>query len=397
MASNSIQRGLITEDHLNYCATDKQKAYVQAVLEHGSMHKAAKALDVNYTAVAGSVGIVKRRAELRGYSPDHDLTHPLPATQVLRGVSTLYTKNGVSAQWVKTKTDHEELNRQIIEGIRDALEEYKGKSDEVPHLGFSTDECLASYVMGDAHFGMLAHQDETLIDDFDSEIAYRCMQGAINYLVDSAPPSKEALFVNVGDALHVDNRQNRTPGHGHSLDADSRYYRIIKVFVWSMIHAINRMLEKHEHVTVINAAGNHDPDSTHWIQLSLSMYFDNQPRVTVKVDPASYHFYRFQNCLIGVTHGDGAKQDDLPLIMASIRSQDWGETRHRYWFTGHIHHRVAKEFNGCKVESFNTLAPSDAWHSKSGYFATREMQCLVIHKEHGIVARNICPVGLAHQ
>ena len=397
MAANSIQQGLVTEAHLEFCETEKQAEVINTLLKCGSMRKAAEELNCAFSNVQAMCTRIVRRAEQRGYSPKHDLTHTIPATQVLRGVSTLYTKNGVSAQWVKTRTDNEALAKEIIEGIKDALEEYNGKSKNVQHLGFSTDETMACYVMGDAHFGMLAHEEETKVADFDSEIAYRVMQGAIQYLVDSAPPSKECVFVNVGDALHVDNRTNKTPAHSNPLDADSRYYRIIKVFVWAMIHAIEKMLEKHEQVTVINAAGNHDPDSTHWIQLALSMYFSNQERVDVRVDPASYHYYRFGSTLIGITHGDGAKHEELPLIMAGMKSEDWGQTKHRYWFTGHIHHKVVKEFNGCKVESFNTLAPSDAWHSKSGYFAAREMQCLVLHKDHGIVARNICPVGLAHQ
>lgn len=397
MAIPTVHAGALTEEHLQFCANERQVEVVQAVLKYKSMRKASEHLNVSFSSVHAMINRIQRRAEQRGYSPQHDMTHVLPETQVLRGMSTLYTKKGIAAQWVKTKTDEEEMRRVVLDGIKDALQEFQGFGGKVEHVGFTVDDTMAAYVMGDAHFGMLAHKEETQIDDFDSEIAYRVMQGAINYLVDASPPSREALFVNVGDALHIDNRSNKTPGHGNPLDADARYYRIIKVFVWAMIHAIRRMLEKHEMVTVINAAGNHDQDSTHWIQIALSMYFSEEPRVTVMVDPASYHYYRFGNSLIGVTHGDGAKQEELPLIMAGTRPEDWGQTRHRYWFTGHIHHKVVKEFNGVKVESFNTLAPSDAWHAKSGYFAAREMQALVIHKDHGIVARNICPVGLAHQ
>jgi hypothetical protein len=250
--------------------------------------------------------------------------------------------------------------------------------------------------MGDPHFGMLAHKDETKVDDFDSEIAYRIMQGAVDYLVQAAPASKEALFVNVGDALHTDDSTNRTRRSGAQLDVDSRYYRIIKVFVWSMIHAIERLLKKHEKITVINAAGNHDPDSMQWIQLSLSLYFDNNPRVDVVMDPGHYQKYTFGDVLLGVTHGDGAKMEELPSIMAHLWAEEWGQSKHRHWLTGHIHHKVVKEFTGCKVESFNSMAPSDAWHARSGYYAAREMHSLIFHKQHGLVARNICPVGLAH-
>lgn len=382
---------------LEFCNTERQREIVQTVIDKGTFRAAAKHLNVSNGTIGNQIQKIKRFAENRGYSPDHDLTHILPKTLSLKGTSTLYHKEkGQILQWVKTRADEEAQARIVLEGIKDAFEEFKGKAERVHHIGFDPVRGLTAYVMGDAHFGMLAHKDETQIDDFDSEIAYRIMQGAVDYLVHSSPPTENALFVNVGDALHIDNRSNRTPSHGHPLDADARYYRIIKVFVWAMIHAITRMLEKHERLTVINAAGNHDPDSTHWIQLALSLYFHDEPRVDIVVDPSHYHFYRYENVLLGVTHGDGAKMEELPQIMAHLKAQDWGQTIHRHWITGHIHHKTVKEFNGCKVESFNTLAPSDAWHAKSGYFAAREMHAMVFNPEHGLVARNICPVGLAH-
>lgn len=382
---------------LEFCKSDLQRRTIEAVLEYGNQRAAAKALDLSHGTVSGHVARVKRQAEHRGYSPEYDLTHVIPENLTLRGTSTLYhAEKGKILQWVKTRADEEEQAKQILEGIKDAFQEFKGSAEPINPIQLDHVNGLTAYVMGDAHFGMLAHAEETQIDDFDSEIAYRVMQGAVDYLVHSAPPTENALFVNVGDALHTDNSSNKTRGHGHALDVDVRYYRIIKVFVWAMIHGIRRMLEKHERVTVINAAGNHDPDSTHWIQLALSMYFDNEDRVDIIVDPAAYHFYRFENVLLGVTHGDGAKMEDLPQIMAHLRAEEWGQTKHRHWLTGHIHHKTVKEFNGCKVESFNTLAPSDAWHAKSGYFAAREMHSLIFNPEHGLVARNICPVGLAH-
>jgi len=377
---------------LEFCNSEEQHATVQAVIDTGSYKRAAKALDKSTGTISNTIARVRRNAEKRGYSPEHDLTHIIPESLSLKGTSTLYHKEkGMMMQWVKTQADKEAQARIIIEGIKDALQEYRGTSEPVQHMGLIQEDCLHTMVMGDAHFGSLAHQDETKIADFDSEIAYRVMQGAVDYLTQAAPPTK-----NVGDALHTDNRSNKTVGHGHALDVDSRYYRIIKVFVWSMIHAVRRMLEKHEKVTVFNAAGNHDPDSTHWIQLSLALYFENEPRVDVIQDPGHYQMYRFNDVMLGITHGDGAKMEELPNIMAHLWASDWGQTRHRHWITGHIHHRTVKEFTGCKVESFNTLAPSDAWHAKSGYFAAREMHSLIFHKEHGLVARNICPVGLAH-
>ncbi|MGG4646026.1 hypothetical protein [Pseudomonas aeruginosa] len=78
----------------------------------------------------------------------------------------------------------------------------------------------------------------------------------------------------------------------------------------------------------------------------------------------------------------------LPGVMATDRAKDWGETIHRYWYTGHIHHESKKEFPGCVVESFNTLAPADSYAHSGGYRARQNMKCVVLHKEHGEVARH---------
>lgn len=382
---------------VKFCQNEGQREKIEGVIKHGSIRKAAEAMDFSFSAIQECVARVKKYAEQRGYSPEHDLTHVLPETLKLKGTSTLYHKEkGMMMQWVKTRADEEAQAKEILEGIKDALEEYRGQSEPVHHIGYSVDEVCAVYGMGDAHFGMLADSAETKNADFDSEIAYRITQGAINYLVDAAPATKEAVFINVGDAIHTDDSTNRTRRSGAQLDVDGRYYRMTKVFVWAMIHAIHRMLEKHEHLTMINASGNHDGDTTNWIQLALALYFENNPRVTIVQDPSPYHFYSFGKVLLGVVHGDGAKMEDLPQIMAHLRPQDWGNSVHRRWITGHIHHKTVKEFNGCTVESLNTLAPSDYWHARSGYFASREMQCMIFHEEHGLVARNICPVGLAH-
>lgn len=381
---------------LDYCRTDKQRQIIQAVIDHGSVRKAASALGLDYGYSKKVVRNIKSKAAKAGYAPSYDMTKPAPEGYKIKGTSTLYHPNkGIVAQWVKTQADPEQIREQVLDAIVDSFESFKGQSREIIPPSECVDDFMTAYVMGDPHFGMLAHKEETENDDFDSTIARQVMDSAMYQLVGAAKPTKQAVLVNVGDALHVDDSTNKTKGRGNNLDADARYYRIIRVFCEAMIQAIYLMLEKHDKVVVINQSGNHDIDSTHWIQLALNYYFTNDDRVEVRVNPSSYNWVRWENVLIGITHGDGAKMGDLPLIMASNKRQDWGETDHHYWWTGHIHHKQVVEFNGCKVESFNTMAPSDAWHARSGYFAAREMHSLTIHKKHGVIGRSICPVGLA--
>jgi len=98
--------------------------------------------------------------------------------------------------------------------------------------------------------------------------------------------------------------------------------------------------------------------------------------------------------LIGSTHGDMAKPDKLPQIMAADKPKEWGSTKHRYWYTGHIHTRNVIESAGCTWESFRTLAAKDAWHSGMGYRSGRDMCCILLHKDFGEVGRNTASLDL---
>jgi hypothetical protein len=114
--------------------------------------------------------------------------------------------------------------------------------------------------------------------------------------------------------------------------------------------------------------------------------------VTIPVEPAKRHYHRFGRVLIGTTHGDGAKIEGLPALMAAEAPDMWGATRHRYFYLGHFHHCSRKDFPGCTVETFRTLAGRDAWHAGQGYLSPRDMQRITIHVEYGEVSREVANV-----
>jgi len=85
-------------------ATKAEYRYLKAVEEVGTLRGAARKLLCAFSTVQDAVERVKRKAAAAGYSPEHDLTHPVPAPYTIKGTSTLYNEDGkVSAQWVKTK------------------------------------------------------------------------------------------------------------------------------------------------------------------------------------------------------------------------------------------------------------------------------------------------------
>lgn len=380
-----------TEDlePLKQWATPRQREYIDAVLKHGSQSKAARELGVSREALRDSLRCAKKRAARHGWSPEHDYTRTVPEGFRLRGVSTLYDGAGnVAAQWVKSAKDHEHRLEQLADAVQSLAEPFRGLAKPAKPPKLANEDLLCIYPMGDPHFGMYSWADETGTD-FDVEIAERNLFAAVDQLVALAPPAKQGLLLNLGDFFHTDSSSNQTARSGNPLDVDSRWSRVLSVGVRTMRRCIDRALQKHESVRVINEIGNHDDHSAVFLSLCLQQFYDREPRVQIDTSPQRFHWLRFGRSLIGVTHGDSAKYNDLPGIMAADRAKDWGETRYRYWYTGHVHHESVKEFHGCTVETFRTLAGRDAWHHGAGYRADRDMRCDVIHARRGKVQRFI--------
>lgn len=319
--------------------------------------------------------------------PDSGALRPIPDGYMAKGVSTLVGPDGsIKAQWIKTTRDMErqrELQLAAIEAMAAELPRVAPRKAR----GVFRDDLLTVYPLGDPHFGMLSWPDETG-EDWNLDIARQVHCDAMAALVQAAPASETALVINLGDALHFDSMEAKTPRSGHMLDADGRYAKIIDVAITTMRQCIESALSKHKRVHVICVPGNHDETGGLWLARLLAIAYEREPRVTVDTSPGVFAYYRFGKVLLGVHHGHTCKPDKLPGVMAADRAQDWGETTHRHWLTGHVHHESRKEYAGVTVESFGTLAAKDAYAANGGWRSGRSMQAIVYHAEHGEVARS---------
>ncbi len=361
--------------------TPRQQEILEAVQKHGSHRKAAKALGINKSNVTRGMRLIAAKEPAL-----HQKGAPIGYG--LRGVSTLLGADGeVKQTWVKTARDAIDPAL-FLETFKAALESEPLKPAvraRAPREILA--DLLVVYPMGDPHLGMLAWARETG-ENFDLAIAERHLVGAVDKLVGLAPAAETALIINLGDFFHADNFEARTARSGHALDVDTRWPRLLQIGITTMVRCIDRALEKHKKVRVINEIGNHDDHSAIMLSICLSHHYRNEPRVDIDTSPAPFHWHRFGANLIGVTHGHNVKLAQLPGIMAVDRAQDWGETAFRYFYTGHVHHESAKEFPGCLVETFGTLAAKDAWTNAHGYRARRKMVMDVVHKNKGRICRH---------
>jgi hypothetical protein len=321
--------------------------------------------------------------------PERDPFEPMPGAVVSRRSSLLDAEGNVIQRWEIEKQEDRE-RRDLWETMAKALAEDLPVARLIePPPAIDTENLLTVYPIGDHHLGMLSWKHETG-SSYDIEIGEALLVGAVDYLVGCANPSP-ALLIVLGDFLHYDSFDTVTPTSRNLLDADGRYPKVVSAAIRVLRYAIEAMAAHHSRVHVIVEIGNHDPSSTIFMQLALQHIYEANDRITVDISPSHFHYYEFGKVLLGVHHGHGkvAKPADLPGIMAEDRSEAWGRTRYRYWWTGHVHHDARREYGRTLVESVRILPPADAYAHNEGYRAGRDLKAIVYHREFGEVGRAI--------
>lgn len=313
-------------------------------------------------------------------------TYELPPGHVVKGESALLDADGrILNRWVKTREG--EISPQAwVDTIREAFATYEAPRAVIAAPKASED-IATIFPIADSHFGLYAYGPETG-EDFDLTIADKLNRETFASLVDATPNSGTAVIVGLGDLLHADDPSNRTAKSGHALDVDTRHSKVRQTALLFLIFCVEKAKERHAKVIIRILPGNHDEVTAGAISLALWAWFREDDRVEVDIDPSRFWWWRFGSNLLGATHGDMAKMKDLPMIMAATRPEDWGATKYRYCLTGHIHTQTAVEVGGVVVESFQSTASRDAWHSAMGYRAGRSMQAIVLHSERGEIARH---------
>ncbi|MCR9215311.1 MAG: oxidoreductase [Proteobacteria bacterium] len=376
------------DENLEQYATPRQWELITAAIKHGSDRKAGKALGVNKGAFNRARAAVAVKAARYGYAPDHDLLHPTAPGFKVRGSSTLYdmTSGEAKLQWLKTDIDkeaQEEAFRAALVGFKDeipATTAITGPLQTLSHL-------LTLYPVGDHHFGMLAWGEETGGEDYDLKRGEELLCGAMDHLVRTSPASQQAAIAILGDFMHYDGMMPVTPTHGHLLDADSRFPKMVRAAIKCLRYLIARALEKHEHVRLIIEIGNHDLSSAVFMMECFEALYENEPRVEVDNSPRNIHCMQFGKNMLGTHHGHKIKVDALAQFFANDFKEIWGGTTYRYFHTCHDHHDRVKEVVGGVVEGHRILAPADA-HSAQNYRSLQSMKAIVYHAEYGEVARH---------
>lgn len=370
-------------------ATPRQIEFIDAIEQYGSERKAASALGVSHGTISNALASLKKRAARSGYSPEHNMTRTVPDGYMVKGVSTYYDEDGKPrGQWVKSSVDADRQEAIMREAFAAMAKELPRVKPMARPAKTKADLCNV-YTLTDCHLGMLASAKETLDANWDIKIAERTLVSAFLHMVNSAPAAKTGLIAQLGDFLHSDGMLPVTPTHGHILDQDGRFSKIVAAALRVLRRIVDFALEKHEQVVVLMAEGNHDLASSIWLRAMFKALYENEPRVKVIDSEFPYYVHQHGDTLIAFHHGHMKRNDALPLFFASQFPKVWGATTKRYAHTGHRHHVEEKEHSGMTVIQHPTIAARDAYAARGGWLSERAAVAITYHARFGQVARTI--------
>ena len=360
---------------------DQLQAALDAITKYGSPYLASKEVPVDPSTLRDR----KNLAERKGLKPSKDIT-PYQAGDS----SVMYGPNGeIKLQWIKRKGGESEL-KQALHDIFHSFKEKLPRVKPTPkHLKKIEKDVISVIPWGDPHFGLLCDPLETG-EAWDLEIAERTLVEAVQYLITKATASERLVLINLGDFFHADSNRAETY-NGTRLDVDSRLHRVIRAGVRAVRTCITEGLKKFNTVEFITVQGNHDDTMAQFFAEALDAVYDQEPRVTIHSQPTRRKYLQFGKVLIGAVHGDKQNENKLAGIMATEQAERWGQTTHRVFFKGHLHHDKITEYNGMKVEMVRTLAPNDEYATSGGWLSKADMKMIVYHNKFGEIERHTCP------
>ena len=279
---------------------------------------------------------------------------------------------------------------QIFAKVNDFVSNY---SPDYPEIKRTKGTHLLVINPADIHIGKYANEIETN-QSYDCATAVERVLEGVTGLIHKAQGFEidKVLFCIGNDILHIDNVYSTTT-KGTYQDTDGKWWEHYEIALMLYVRCVE-ILREIAPVDILHSMSNHDYQSGFHLAHTLKSWFRKAKDVNFDISVAYRKYYKYGTNLLGIEHGDGAKMQDLPLLMAQENPVDWGTTTHRYWYLHHLHHKIkhkwmdGKDFIGVTVEYMRSPSSADSWHSRKGYTgAPLACEGFVHEKTTGQVAR----------
>jgi hypothetical protein len=277
--------------------------------------------------------------------------------------------------------NYEQLQKSLLSDLKDYSPKYNTYQRETlkdPHL-LVVDPA-------DIHIGKLCSAFE-VGESYDNQIAVNRVLNGVNGILNkvSSLNIDKILFVIGNDILHIDNPK-RTTTSGTPQDTDGMWHSNFLIAKQLYVDIIEKLMCVADVEVVFNPS-NHDYTNGFFLAQLIETHFRNCENVKFDCSISHRKYFTYGENLIGTSHGDGAKQQDLPMLMAH-ESKDWVNCKHKYFYIHHFHHKISKDYMSVCVEALRSPSGTDSWHHRNGYeHAPKAVEGFVHHPKHGQIMR----------
>lgn len=403
-------------------STDFLQRVVDMVESCGGQRAAARELGIPRTTIQQHLKAAKTCGITpSGHDPRADLITP---EQVQHAEKRAFPAGQISHYWDKDEETGrsyfmkvpkpEEDPEQHLALIRTAAAMMEGRTPITSDVDFPRGDHLLVITPADIHHGKLGLAIETR-DAYNMEIAERRTKDGVASVLRMAEPfGLERIIVNTGnDSMHTENGKTTTSGTPQDSDGTwhQQWLSAFNTWVWVIEEAA-----RYAPVTVVFDVSNHPMRSDWSVNQAVAAYFRNDTRVDFPADlqaPAHRKYMVYGTSALGFTHGDGAKDGDLALLMAREMGVHFGRAMRGYWITKHLHHKVRKTVGlspalsekdlpgvtvirsgsedlerNVSVEVVRSPSGTDGWHHRMGYVgALKAVEAFLFHHQDGQVGR----------
>lgn len=235
-----------------------------------------------------------------------------------------------------------------------------------------TDGAMLLIPLADIHYGLQSTKSATS-GDYDLEIAERRVWKSVEDPLAFTKGVKlgQITLVLGNDFFNADTLGGTTvkgtPQDQVGTGLKDIYHRGVTLIV----DVINT-LAKVAPVTVMSVLSNHDEFGTWAMMVTLEKLYGKDPKVKVLFDEAPRTYMRFGTSLLGFTHHVNAK--DAHPVMSSEVPEDWGKSKHKYFFMAHYHKEMDIDDKfGLVIHRLPTISGKSKWSVGQGYVGTEEV------------------------
>ena len=299
-------------------------------------------------------------------------------------------------EWARIKKDAESFRRVDLIAKRLALKfEDIAPNYDVPTLKLPQTSPPYAVIVSptDFHFGKYA--PEYTGDGYDMAKCKKRLKAVTKNLLGRVTkrgkPQRIYLALG-GDGLHIDNQQ-KTTTRGTPQDCDGTPEEMAWYWV-KLCRDYVDMLRQIAPVTLFVIPGNHDYYTATLLRAAMQGWFSKAKDVSVVESFSPRQYVSYGNSLLTFLHGDAGKPRDWPAIIAGEKPKEWGDSKHRFIFCGHLHtERDFPVFGNVTVYRMPSLAGTDNWHFKQGYKSRKALVAYIVDQKRGVIATEIEPVG----